>query len=101
MQESLGRGKVGVQEVKIPFSFSAETAQRFSDSPAEDSAPLTFDMKHAWLSGSAREEIPHLLIISMQCVSSFQSSRQEVRLSQRDVQSIRTPLASPSVSHAV
>mgnify|MGYP001856113199 FL=1 len=44
MHESLGRGKVGVQEVKIPFSFSAETAQQLSDSPAEDLALLTFDM---------------------------------------------------------
>lgn len=101
MQESLGRGKVGMQEVKIPFSFSAETAQQLSDSPAEDFAPLTFDMKHAWLSGSVREEIPHLLIISMQCVSCFQSLRQEVRLSQKDVQLIRTPLTLPSVSHAM
>lgn len=57
--------------------------------------------EHAWLSGSVREEIPHLLIISVQCVSCFQSLRQEVRLSQRDVQSIRTPLALPSVSHAL
>lgn len=44
MHESLGRGKVGVQEVKNPFSFSAETAQQLSDSPAEDLALLTFDM---------------------------------------------------------